>query len=161
MASFVLCVFLRVEPQFATLFAIFEERMCQTSSVREVIPPDHHQERGTYNLELFLPEGYPMEPPKARDITDKKFIFQKSKPQPINKQWILVKPKILGLPDGAPEGPPSRWCGGARRGAARRDATHRDATITILLLLLLLLLYYTILYYTILYYTILYSTSLV
>ena len=26
-------------------------------------------ERGAYNLELFLPEGYPMEPPKADEDT--------------------------------------------------------------------------------------------
>merc|ERR1711957_183011 len=26
-------------------------------------------ERGTYDLELFLPEGYPMEPPKVRFLT--------------------------------------------------------------------------------------------
>ena len=31
----------------------------------------------------------------ARDITYKKFAFQKSKPQPIRKQWIFVKQQVF------------------------------------------------------------------
>lgn len=32
-------------------------------------PPDTPYENGTYKLELFLPEQYPMEPPKVRFLT--------------------------------------------------------------------------------------------
>ena len=32
-------------------------------------PPGTAYEEGTYHLELFLPENYPMEPPKVRFLT--------------------------------------------------------------------------------------------
>ena len=37
--------------------------------VRVLGPKDSPYENGTFKLELFLPEGYPMDPPKVRFLT--------------------------------------------------------------------------------------------
>ena len=49
--------------------------------------PGKTQSGGMLRRAIFIaPWGAP-----SRGITDKKFMFQKSKPQPINKQWIFEK----------------------------------------------------------------------
>ena len=47
MASFVLCsVYSQAPPRFAKLFASLENNMRETSSVRQVAPPDYHARIG-------------------------------------------------------------------------------------------------------------------
>merc|ERR1711982_244404 len=49
--------------------AMPDENNYRYFSIRMLGPEGTPYEGGTYKLELFLPEGYPMEPPKVRFLT--------------------------------------------------------------------------------------------